>query len=52
MAAIPEEVEKTEPRKNEPQKFPKQSNFLSHTERFVEPGPQNPAPGTYESREE
>jgi len=52
MAAIPEEVEKTEPRKNEQQKFPKQSNFLSHTERFVEPEPENPAPGTYELREE
>lgn len=42
------EEEKEKPRKNEPQKFPKQSSFLSHTDRFVEPGKEVPAPGAYD----
>jgi len=35
-------------RKNQPQKFPKQSSFLSHTDRFVEQEKPVPPPGTYE----
>jgi len=52
LAAIPEESEKTETRKNDPQSFPKQGKFLSHTERFVEPEPENPAPGAYNLSED
>merc|ERR1711934_144776 len=46
--AIPEEEEVKPVRKNEPQKFPKQSTFLSHSDRFVEPETDMPAPGAYE----
>eukprot|EP00656_Telonema_subtile_P019939 TRINITY_DN2112_c0_g1_i3.p1 TRINITY_DN2112_c0_g1~~TRINITY_DN2112_c0_g1_i3.p1 ORF type:complete len:559 (-),score=100.95 TRINITY_DN2112_c0_g1_i3:222-1898(-) len=49
--SAPEE-EKGSQRKNEPQKFPKQSSFLSHTDRFVEPEKEVPAPGAYEVQED
>lgn len=48
LEAVPEE----DKRKNEPQKFPKHACFLSHTERFVEPDKELPAPGQYDLQTE
>jgi len=50
--SIPEEEETKPNRKNQPQKFPKQSVFLSHTDRFVEPEKDVPAPGAYDLAED
>eukprot|EP00658_Telonema_sp_P-2_P012067 TRINITY_DN14601_c0_g1_i1.p1 TRINITY_DN14601_c0_g1~~TRINITY_DN14601_c0_g1_i1.p1 ORF type:complete len:274 (+),score=42.18 TRINITY_DN14601_c0_g1_i1:1173-1994(+) len=44
----PTEQADKESRRNEPQKFPKQGHFLSHTDRFVEPAKEIPAPGAYD----
>eukprot|EP00657_Telonema_sp_P-1_P004046 TRINITY_DN19362_c0_g1_i1.p1 TRINITY_DN19362_c0_g1~~TRINITY_DN19362_c0_g1_i1.p1 ORF type:complete len:276 (+),score=112.96 TRINITY_DN19362_c0_g1_i1:120-947(+) len=43
-------MEEPDNRKREPQKFPKHAGFLSHTDRFVEPEKDLPAPGAYDTQ--